>query len=177
MPPPCSARTNTYGGPRVTERQASSPRTSGAVRSGISTSSRGNYPTACSVEGVPNRGGSARTPGATQRRARETQGLNGSLVVSVWAAVPLARMRPSGFVRACQSSEDGERARTGISGGRSAATLAASTDHLPRITTSSGGHGGPSRRALRSSRPVRSPSGSWSPGSQRHAATIARTRS
>jgi hypothetical protein len=45
-----------------------------------------------------------------------------------------------------------------------------------RITTSSAGHGGPSRRALRSSRPARCPFGNWSPGSERHAATMARTR-
>jgi hypothetical protein len=45
-----------------------------------------------------------------------------------------------------------------------------------RITTSSAGHGGPSRRALRSSRAARCPFGNWSPRSQRHAATIARTR-
>jgi hypothetical protein len=45
-----------------------------------------------------------------------------------------------------------------------------------RITTSSAGHGGPSRRALSSSRAARCPFGNWSPGSQRHAATIARTR-
>jgi len=45
-----------------------------------------------------------------------------------------------------------------------------------RITVSSAGHGGPSRRARRSSRAARCPFGSWSSGSQRDAATIARTR-
>jgi hypothetical protein len=43
------------------------------------------------------------------------------------------------------------------------------------ITTSSAGHGGPARRAPRSSCPARFPFGSWSSRSQRHAATIART--
>ena len=51
------------------------------------------------------------------------------------------------------------------------------TDHLVgAITASSVGHGGPLRRALRSSRAARCPFGSWSSRSQRHAATIARAR-
>jgi hypothetical protein len=45
-----------------------------------------------------------------------------------------------------------------------------------RINTSSAGHGGPLRRVLTSSRATRGPFGNWSPASQRHAATIARTR-
>ncbi len=45
-----------------------------------------------------------------------------------------------------------------------------------RITTSSAGHGGPSRRARRSLCAARCPFGNSSPASQRHAATIARTR-
>ena len=44
-----------------------------------------------------------------------------------------------------------------------------------RITTSSAGNGGPSRRALRSLCAARRPFGNSSPGSHRHAATIART--
>jgi hypothetical protein len=44
-----------------------------------------------------------------------------------------------------------------------------------RITTSSVGHGGPFRTVLTSSCPTHRPFGNWSPASQRHAVTIART--
>src|SRR5215469_13227970 len=44
------------------------------------------------------------------------------------------------------------------------------------MTTSSAGQGGPARRPLRSARAARCPFGSWSAGSQRHAATMASTR-
>ena len=43
-------------------------------------------------------------------------------------------------------------------------------------TASSVGHGGPLRTTLRSSRAARCPFGNWSSTSQRHAATMARTR-
>ena len=45
-----------------------------------------------------------------------------------------------------------------------------------RINTSSAGHGGPLRRVVTRSRAASCPSGNSSPASQRHAATIARTR-
>jgi hypothetical protein len=45
-----------------------------------------------------------------------------------------------------------------------------------RSMRSSSGHGGPLRRMLTSSRAARCPFGNWSSESQRHAATIARTR-
>ncbi len=43
------------------------------------------------------------------------------------------------------------------------------------VTVSSVGQGGPSRSERRNSSPNRLPFGNWSAGSQRHAATIART--
>jgi hypothetical protein len=85
---------------------------------------------------------------------------------------PIARARDHGADLGFPACEPGQY--PGIVGGQDDASAYGPSGR--RITTSSAGHGGPSRRALRSSRAARCPFGNWSPGSQRHAATMARTR-